>query len=331
MSRWYAVDAVGEAFERAKTILTPINMSFWLRLALVFMIAGGLSGLGQDNTMNLDSESVGLNVLAVGFAVLAVALFFGFIIMYLSAVSDFVVVKTLLSGKLNVLEYFKSQAGNGLKVFGLQLIGLGIILGSIFAVVVAVLAVVESGMSFLLLFAMAFCIVVAVLFGLAIAVIFWVLREFSVPLMLARGYGVLAGLSEAIKIIRSCSWQFIVFLAIYLVFGVVFGIAVAVFSFIIYFMIFLVLILAGFGAMIGVGDIIAGGVGGLDALVLGAGVVVIFLVEICVSYVTTVVFLPASVFLRYFTLVFLDKATPGLDLFSCEQKIKQDNGVVKVY
>jgi len=327
MSSWHAIDALDEALERTKKLLLPLRPGFWLKIALVAMLAAGIGGGNGARLFQLESEdNIGNEVLALTVIAFAAITFLELVVDYLSSVFKFVYVKSLLTEDLKIVEDFKAQAGNGLKVFLLRV-------GVIAMMVVLLLAAISSGIllsesmgtNFVMILWIVAGILALVALVLVLTILFWLLDSFAVPIMYKKGLGVMAALKETLRLVSADFWQFAVYLLLLIALGFVAAIPVLIFTMVLVLVVFAVFFAIGFIA----------GVGGtqpetlLSSITLTPAVVAVILIGsvllmmlfLAGTYVIAVITLPISVFFRYYSLIFLDRVDKGLGLFEGKKEV----------
>lgn len=200
---WHAIEAVDDALTATRRFLFPFEFGTWLRLAVIAFFlggagaptnlfnynvggdefTGGLPGVPPDVTLPSD-QLVGI-VLAI--AALAAVLGLAFAI--LGAIMQFVLVDAVVAREVHVRQYVRDRLGEGLRLFGFQ-IGVGLLIAASIAALVVPTVLLGGGPSvWLLVLAIPVFLVLALLVG----VVFLLTTDFVVPVMIARGVGVLDG------------------------------------------------------------------------------------------------------------------------------------------
>ena len=155
---WYALDSVKDGVEETKDLLFPVDWILWSKIAFIALFLGNIGTLPtfpgfdtdltqgdsdfgqdyatiqyqqipnaheiqnniQDNLNNFLDTSPQLNVLntteiiLVGLITAALLI----LILYLSAVFEFIFYQSLESGEIKIIEYFNENYLNGLKYLG---------------------------------------------------------------------------------------------------------------------------------------------------------------------------------------------------------------------
>lgn len=341
--KYHAVEGLDSAIERTKKLLFPFRLGFWLRLALVLVLIGSGGGGGgpgggspsNGRSFGSGSSSYGSLLPAIGAGsssfgnpagnpfsgiasnilllalIIAVIVAFVLVFMYLSSVSQFVYVKALVTGDLKLIGYYRSQAGNGLKLFLFHLAMLFVLFGLVAAAILAAIAAYAAlkGSTFLLIFIGVVAIAAFVAVLIALFVFMWLVTELAVPVMYARDLGIFAGIGKVKAIASEDTWQFAVYLVLRIALGLCGWIVKAVISLVFYAPIFLVFFMARPGSAF------SGASDGLTFALLLALIPVMLAIEYVVSLIT----LPVSVFLRYVSLEYLNRTDPSLKIFSPAQ------------
>ncbi len=331
MSKWIAVDAVEESFDRTKELLLPLKLGFWLKLALVVVLVEGLS---MGDSQNIVNEGGGLGPAAVAFiaVMVAVALFIGLIFSYVSAVMQFEYVNALVRKEIRLIAGFKRYAGEGLRLFLFQ-VGAGLVFVVLLVAAalagVFVAAAVNNNLFNLALIVLG--VILVIFSAIAFTLVMWSVTEFVVPLVYAKGIGLLDGLREVKSLVEADFWQFIVYLGLKFLLGLVAGIVVFAISFVFFLGLFGGAALVGLGAYLGLSSFGSVG-GGVTAALIVTGVLTLMLLTLVVRYVVTCITLPVSVFFRYYGLVFLQRLNV-VDLFKPVEKDKPEKleDSVRVY
>ncbi|MFH0861536.1 MAG: hypothetical protein V1875_00765 [Candidatus Altiarchaeota archaeon] len=344
MTKYHAVEGLDEAVARTKKLLFPFKLGLWLKLALVVMLigagggGGGGGGGGSDSSggdsFNSDSsESYGSMITpfqaAAGpfgspsdaggdiaanmtflVAIIAAVVLLALVLIYLSSISQFVFVKALATGDLKLIKFYVSQAENGLKLFSLDVIFLVFIIAAVVAAIFGGIALVGGLSSTFLKIFLGIIGIFAFVAGLIVFIaLMWLVTELVVPLMYATGCGLFAGFGRVKALAKADHWQFAVYLVLRIGLGMCGWFVQFVVRLVFYIPIFMLLFLLGVGA---------GAAGAPDGLVAVA-VLALVPVMIAIEYVATVITLPVSVFLRYVSLVYLQRSDPSVDMFKQDE------------
>ncbi|SEV93481.1 DUF7544 domain-containing protein [Halobacterium jilantaiense] len=299
--RWYAVDALDEAFAETRDLLLPFDLGAWLRLAVITAFAG----LSAPQTPTFSAEAppeavveftreytVGEFVAA--FALLGAALVAAAaVVAAVGAVMEFVLVDVARSRDVRVATPFRRWLGAGLRLLGFRL-------AVVFAGLLAVALVVAPVAAALLVGPVAWLallvvtVPLAAVVGAASAVASEFTTAFVVPLMVDDGVGVVAGWRRLWPEVRADWRQFGVYVLVkaVLLFGasLALGFAVAVVA-----------------VPFGLGGLFVGAVSPLGALSLAVAAVVGLLAVGAVS-------VPTMTFLRYHSLAVLDRSAVAFSL-----------------
>lgn len=241
---WYAIDAVGDAFDAARAFLFPVDAGRWLRLAVVVFFLGGVGGGGGDAVTGALNSSDGNGgeppvaappdvpfdlqealpvVAAVAAVVAALALLFGLV----GSVMRFVLLDALRTDEVRVRRPFRRRLGQGARLFGFTLA-----LGLLFALPLLALgaALVLSGPN--VGFAAAVGLFALGLLGALLSVPYGLIvgftNTFVAPVMVAADCGVLAGWRRFWPTLRREWAQFLAFLVVRFLLGIAVGAAVGI-------------------------------------------------------------------------------------------------------
>jgi hypothetical protein len=329
MTEWHAVEAIDEAMDRTKSMLFPIQRGLWLRLALIVLLAGwGLGGngfnfnsgfpSGDRGESGLDNAQMGPEVITIILLVVALAVFIALVLGYIGAVMKFGFIKALLSGEAKVVDYLKEYAERGLYVFIFNLIvgiafiaslvATGLLLYLMFGTSDSDIAKIGGILIFFIVF---FAVLMIAL------VFFWLEDEFAIPLMYANNQGIVSAVKDTLKLTVDKFWQITIFSLLQFAFAMVGGIIAMIIS--------LPLIIVFIAAVI-FAAIVAAAALGLSSLaditmtpvVLAAiivGVVLLIAISLAISYLIALVTLPITVFMRFYSLIFLQRIAPDIKLF----------------
>ncbi|HHQ45046.1 MAG TPA: hypothetical protein ENN13_02800 [Candidatus Altiarchaeales archaeon] len=329
MGDYKAVAALNASLRKTAEILfTKFNPYFWLKLALVLLIANftlGGSGFGQnlsspheDLNFNITTEVL-IVVIFVALFLIALSLTF----QYLSSVFKFMFIESLSKEDVRFIAWFRGNMERGLALF---LFTIAIDLVLILSMVI--LAVLFFGIVFYFENA-AVTILLATLFFTAIfalailsSLISSFTTDFAMPLMLGRRLGILEAWSRIIQLVRENPGEFIV----YLLLKIILTLITSVISGVIGIVVILVVIVIAAIAVFGVAAILLLAVGAFPALspillvAIFFGIILLMLLMIFTGYVTIVLTLPIPVFLRLYSIYFIQYFDPDVRLVSEESE-----------
>jgi hypothetical protein len=340
MSEWHAIGALEEALNRTvKLLFHPVKAGFWLKLALVVLLANGLGGGGNSGNVGDSSGgggSLDAGIIIIIAVVIAVVIFIGLVLTYISSVYRFVLVKSLVKEDVKLVGDFKEQAGNGLKLFFLQIavIVFFIVFFGGGALIIFLLAKNRNIhlVAILVLGVIGFIALIVLMF--ASAILMWLVTEFTVPIMYATGCSLVDGLKRVRDLIRHHFWQFAVYVLLKFALGLAATILLFVLSLIVFLIVFSIALILGVGAYLGL-SALGGLTAGPGVIVLAVLAVVAYIAVVIVfSYLIMVATLPLHVFLRYYGLIFLQRIDPALDLFKLGEKNNEASAgedAIKVY
>ncbi|NMI77081.1 hypothetical protein GLT92_01515 [Nanohaloarchaea archaeon] len=181
---WYALENIDEAIKESKDMLLPVDFMQLTKLALITFLIGGsgfnlptgnyggspssgsagelgledselTSDLGQDSIP--DSEELSNAVTSMATAstssiifgvVLAIILFVGLPLLFLSSVFEFIFYRSLIDKEVRIRDYFSRNVGRGFRYFLFRLVYAAVVLLTIAAIA---FLVIESSPAFLLL------------------------------------------------------------------------------------------------------------------------------------------------------------------------------------
>jgi hypothetical protein len=265
-------------------------------------------------------------VVAVLVLIFAIVLLFS----YISNVAVFAFLESVLEEKIELPECFSRNLGKGLKFF-LFNITLGLLALLVFLVLLLPAAGIYFGISggikyaallIYLMMALVFFVVVIVL----LAVVGGFNIDFIVPIMYKEKRGIVASWRELTNTIKKNKGQFLMYIIVRILLGLVTGVISFIVLIASIIALLIVAIIAGFilgffGAIVlspsSVKDIVKS-----PPILIAVGITLL-VATIIISYVTTVITLPISVFYRYFSLLFLEKIRPDMKLFTGEKTQEQ--------
>lgn len=299
---WYAVDAIDEAFETARSFLFPFDRGRWIRLAvIVFFLGSTPSGsfqfpqTGVENNYPSGMDDILLLIVGVVF-VLAVV--FGLI----GSVMQFVLLDSIRADSIHIRRYFRNQFWKGVRLF---LFHIGVFLLIFLLVlfgVVAVLAVsgLETSLSILLAVVLV-PVGVAVVF--AVGLVLGFTNSFVAPVMLLEDRGVISGWQRFWPTLKADWKQY----ALYVVVNFFLNLAAGIGVFLLTVLVGLVIVLAVAIPTV-IAYLVAEIVGVVVGIVLGligvaALLIAMFLIQITVT-----------VYFRYYSLLVLEKTNDAFEL-----------------
>jgi hypothetical protein len=306
MNRWIALDALGAALERTKKLLMPVDVEFWLKLALVAMLAGILGSTNTSLQLIMPTDESGfpsIPTLTVIFLSIFVAIL---TVLYISADSNFVYVESVIKGDVDIISYFKEQSINGLKLFMFQLCAILIMVVVFSAAFYMAYQNLERNSgdiipNFILLFSVIFTLIIAY------ALIMWLATDFVVPIMYTKGVGVFGGFQSLKSLVKANIQQFSAYAVIRLGLGLFWTVAATSIA-------LAMLIAVSMTVYIGFQHIMAEPTL-VSHIVLFTSLLTVVWV---LSYLIALITLPVSVFFRYFSLLFLQGIDPLMELFEDE-------------
>jgi len=352
MTRWHAVSSIEDAFEETYRILfKPVDVRFWLRLALVVFL---ISGFGLDQSLRItdaiDSDNLGGGAVLIIILVLLLLVCLILVMAYVSSVFSFVFVDAVLEGKVSLTEGFKKNAVNGLKYL-LFKVAAALVSAVLFAVallplIVLVLLAIKAETAIIValaVFGIFYFIVVAVVFSIIGGLVYSFTNDFILPIMIQGKRGLLTSWSNLYNLIHQDFWQFLVYVIVKFGLGIVRGIILLV----VYMLFFLVALLVFFvialpfiflavlvnAVGVGLSDIVSNTP--LLVVLVVAGVMAFMVFNWVFSYAIILATLPVHVFFRLYSIIFLNKLDPVKETKKSPKRggkdINKDEPDIRVY
>jgi hypothetical protein len=236
---WYAVESLDEALDETQSLLVPVDVGVWVRLAVITLLAGMTPP--QTPTVSVEVPPQAIveygeaftrpEFVAAALSLLAIALVVVLVFAVVGSVMEFVLVDALRSQDVRILSPFRQRLGSGLRLFGFRILVTVVVLLTVAAVVAPVLLVASTGTPLPLL-----ALVVTIPLLLVVAPVTALVSEFTtafvVPLMAEHGDGVLDGWRRLWPTLRAEWRDFAVYVLVKIVLllgaGVVFSLAGAI-------------------------------------------------------------------------------------------------------
>lgn len=315
---YHAVDDLGDALTAVKTLLVPVELGLWARLALVALFVGG-GGIGLNAPVQTVSRSPisvetpgRLVVPSPGMAfwlalvVVSVAVLVGIAVAILGAVLELVFVESLRERTVRVRRFARRRLGQGVRLFLFRL-ALGLV-GLVATALVFGLALLPLlvDLRVLTVLGMLVAVPVGLVVGLLLLLANFFTAAFVVPVMVLTGEGPVDGWRRLWPTLRADLEEVGVFVLVSAALAVARGIVVGTAG-----TIGAVLLLVPFGA---VGLV---GIGLLDvSAVLGWALLAVVVLAYGLSLVVLLGFVKAPVlaYLRYFGILVLGDLEADLDL-----------------
>lgn len=321
---WYAVDAVGDAFDATKQFLTPLDARQWLRLTLVVFFLGGTGGTGGP-TASLSSSSGGPSTTAADvppsvtpeelvpavLAVATVAFVLGLLYLLVGSLMEFVFVEALRRRHVRIRRAADQHFERGIQLFAFR-VALGLLVGvPALGVVLAVLSVAGGGPFRVSLLALAVLAPLLVLLGFLVALVDGFTTNFVVPTMIQRNVGVLAGWRTFWPTLTEQWRQFAVYVLVRFVLSLAVGLVASVVGGVVGAVLFAPV------ALLGV--VILPAFGGIDVLLsnslaLAAAGLLLAGYAVTLMALLSAVLVPVQTYLRYHALFVLGDTNRSLDL-----------------
>jgi hypothetical protein len=315
-----AVDAISPAFEHTKKqLFHPFRFGQWTRLALVGLLAGELGSGGGCNGSNFNLNQHGgaaRHFIGPGFpgidpallagliaVLVAAALVFGIILMYISSVMRFILFDSVVAKECHIREGWSRRQGPGLRYFLWKLLYLLVALAGL-----TVFVGIPAGFAFAqgwfsqpkehmvpLVLAGIFVFFAVLIFAVALAVIFVLTKDFVVPQMALEEIGVMEGWRRLWWMMKAEKGAYAGYIGMKIVMAVGAGIMVGIATVILGLIIVIPTVLLGIVAAV------AGKSAGLTwnastitlAVVVGSILLAGFLYVIAMISVPVIVFFPA--------------------------------------
>jgi hypothetical protein len=343
---WNAIDALSDARTATQSLLLPFDVGTWLRLAVVaFFVGTGTNASLTTNTGSVGSSTPtapvapggefvppagsipalppvrSLVALALGVAVLLFALFLAYAIA--GAIFEYVFVVGVAERVVRIRSPFRSNVGNGLRLFGFKF-ALGFVVFAIVAVPLAAYVLLSGaaiGVELLLLGIPV--LVLGVVAGLLALLVAQLTRDFVVPTMLVEGCGVLDGWRRVLPTMRTEWEEFALYVVLRVTLGILAGALLAV-------AIGLVALLTAVPFLL-VGGLVAfalslAGVAPftLTGLALFGAVGLLYVAVLAVASLFVTV--PVITYFRYYSLYFLGAVDAELDIVSETERVSDAGG-----
>lgn len=216
---WYAVLALDDAYAETRSLLFPVDVGTWVRLAFVSLFAGVPTGGSPSATFDVGDApavateawdvSLGVPVDEAVLLVLGTAAALGVLFVLVGSVMEFVLVDAVRSKSVRILGPFRRRLGAGARLFFFRtFVALGVALAAGGVALPVYLAVTGSNAWLLAL------VVGVPVFLVALAVAAVVVEfttAFAVPLMVEHDVGVLPAWRRLWPTLREEWTQFAVY------------------------------------------------------------------------------------------------------------------------
>jgi len=320
---WYAVEALDDAVDPVRSLLFPLDVGRWLKLAVIVLFlggggvtpptAGGQSTVGggemapDAGAMELPSETVIAAVVGLLVVILALVLLFT----VLGSVMEFAFLESLRTREVHVRRYAGDNLGKGLRLFGfriaLYLVGLVPVVG----LALLLFPGLATGSPTIVLGTVALFVPVIALFGFVVALVDGATTNFVVPVMLLRDEGPVAAWRTFWPTLVADWKQFAVYAVIRVVLAIAAGIVLSIVGGFL-----AVAVLVPF-AVVGAAAVLAFGTpSALVSTAVGLGILVVLILAYVavLFFVLSVVRVPIQAYLRYYALLVLGDVDADLDL-----------------
>lgn len=338
---WYVVDALDKAFGRTKKCLfEPFDFWKWMKLVIIVMLIGGIGGNFNGGGNSYSSDDYNLpesgstdsftdvfrgfanqvptgtsQGLIIGIVVLIFVLILFF--SYVSSIMEFVFVESLVSNDVRFWEYSRRYMRKGLGLFLFRVLT-GILLLAIIAVMALpfVLPLIgTSGENFTDTIASNIISLIFLLISILLvtAIIGGVISSFinlSIPVAIYTESGIFRAFSYVFRQFRKDWKQIVVYWFGRILLGLVVGIAVVIISLIVMVAVGLFILFADMLLYLALSALLTGS----DAIIWMILVPLILIQAILFILLLAFIALPASVFMKYHMLTFLQQWYPDVEI-----------------
>jgi hypothetical protein len=345
----HALDDIEDAIEATKSFLLPFSWRRWLRLAVVVLFMGGLSGSVPNNTGTVGDFGgtgggggtggapfgpSGMPELPGGFAGMEPLVLAGIVIAVLGslwlvfgivgAVMEFVFVESLRSDEVHVRRYARRHVGRGVRLFGFRVV-LGVLALLVLGAAAALVAFGIVGGSLAswgpgqfvgaFLFLLPFLLVIFVLYALVNGFT----TTMVVPTMLNTDRRVLAAWRRFWPTLRGNLKEYAMYSVMVVALHLATGIIVGIGTLIVLLVLAIPFGIAGFGTFLA-----AGGSLSLPVVIVLGVLGALFLLAFLL--LTALVRVPIKAFFRFYALLVLGDTDRDLDLIpDLRAEIRRDD------
>ena len=317
----HALEDLDDALDVTRRLLTPIDRSVWVKLAIVAFFIGG-PGAGFNSFQYTTGGSgnggggppgdvvfpdIGFPVWLAIAAVVGVVLLIGLLFALVGSVMEFVFVESLRNEEVTIRRYWGRRWRQGLRLFGFRVVIGLVVFGA---------AALAAGTGFLLfegagpgaIAAIVLLLLPAfVVTGILVGLVNGLTTVFVVPIMVLEDRGVIAAWRRLWPTITDQPSQYLAYVVASFFLSILGGVLIAL-----GIGVFVLLLLVPFGVLFGIGVALFALVSepvGIVALVL---VGVMFGLTVLVG--AALVQVPVQAYLRYYAMLVLGDVDPDLDL-----------------
>ena len=335
---WYVADALNQAYRRTRTcLLEPFDFWKWLKLAIIVILIGGSGSNFNSSGNSFSSDSYSdssvsdefsaffedmfeffadpnlVLILTIVFFILLLILFFS----YVSSVMDFVFVDSLVSNEVRFWEYSRKYLGKGLGLFGFRIL-ISVIFLALLAIIALpiILLLIESSANGFSDFTFAgyFASILLVLAGvLVLSIVGAMVDSFvnlSIPVALYKETGIISAFSDVFRQFRKDWQQIVAYWVGRILLGIGVGIAFGILSIIVMILVVIVFGLMDLMIYFALSAVVSGSEM-LIWIVLGPIIAIQFII---LFLALALVVMPASVFMKYHMLTFLQQWYPEVEI-----------------
>jgi len=317
----YALDDIDDAIDVTRGLLTPVDRTVWVKLAVVaFFIGGpgagfngfqytfgGNGGTGGPPPGGVVTPDLGFPVWALIAAIVGVVLLIALAFALVGSIMEFVFVESLRSEEVTIRRYWGRRWRQGVRLFGFRVLIGFVVLGT--AALTAGFGVlffdrIDPGAVAALVLVL---LPVFLVLGLVVGLVNGFTTVFVVPLMILEDCGVLAGWRRLWPTVTAHWEQYLAYAVVSFFLSIVGGVLVAIAVGVL-----ALLLLVPFGVLFGIAVALLVFVS--EPVGIGALVVVGVLFGLAVLAVAALVQVPVQAYLRYYALLVLGDVEPEFDL-----------------
>ncbi|MFH1588750.1 MAG: hypothetical protein ABIA76_05425 [Candidatus Diapherotrites archaeon] len=306
-------DAINPAIEATKQLLFPFDLTRWLKLGVVALLSGNSAGGGNfpssggstgNSTelpffdFNAFIAQYGLIIGTIAFVLLIICI----ILTYIASVFSFVFLENLIERKDAVISAFGRNSGKGFSYFLFHIVlGLATIITLILFIAPAFLFLSGGNNIGLILAIIGLLLLWFFTFGLLFGIITGFTYGFVLPLMHLKNKGLKESWKELKNMVFKEKKEFLMYIIMSIILGIGAGLIALVLLIpllIIAFIIGIIALIAGAAALF---------TGGFNLTIILIIIAIAVPALIIFSYLAAVSTLPVTVFLRYYSIIFIGK------------------------
>ncbi|MBM3309136.1 MAG: hypothetical protein FJY77_02690 [Candidatus Altiarchaeales archaeon] len=312
---WHAVEVLDKALGMTNQLLfEKFNLNLWLKLAfIVFLITGSFSLNGISNFIDKDSDAKYIPVIVI---ILAVSLVIGLVFAFIRAVAQFMFIESLTTKGVEIIKGFKRNLDSGFNLFlfniAFFLIAIILIMAIIIPVIFLMFVGIVSSNALIIIPIILLTVVVVLAVSIVLSLVGMLNTDFAIVLMHKEREGMVNAWKRLLGLVKKDGKQFAVYTAL--------KIALAVLASMIEMVVSIVLLIAYLVSMLIIGILLgviaySGGIDfGKSLLIWVPAIIIAIIGFVIMSYVYSVIVLPIYVFFRYYSLLFLGRIEPAVNL-----------------